>query len=163
MKSHFYSPRQYEQSAFIKSINNTFLVLLPKEGGAEDLGDFRPISLLGGLYKLLAKVLANRLKKVIEKVVSIDQNAFVMGRQILDASLIANEVIDAWQKREEKGLICKLDIQKAYDSLNWQFLMKVMRKMGFGSKWLGWMWSCISTTKFLVLVNGVPIGFFPKF
>ena len=70
----------YEQSAFIKSINNTFLVLLPKEGGAEDLGDFRPISLLGGLYKLLAKVLANRLKKVIGKVVSIDQNAFVMGR-----------------------------------------------------------------------------------
>ena len=63
-----------------------------------DLGDFRPISLLGGLYKLLAKVLANRLKKVIGKVVSPDQNAFVMERQILDVSLIANEVIDAWQK-----------------------------------------------------------------
>ena len=129
----------YEQSAFIKSINNTFLVLLPKKGGAEDLGDFRPISLLGGLYKLLVKVLANRLKKVIGKVVSLVQNAFVMGRRILDASLIANEVIDAWQKREEKGLICKLDIEKAYDSLNWQFFMKVMKKMGFRSKWLGWM------------------------
>ena len=73
---------------------------------------------------------------MIGRVVSTDQNAFVMGRQILDASLIANEVIDAWQKREERGLICKLDIEKAYDSLNWQFLMKVMRKMGFGSKWL---------------------------
>ncbi|RVW53601.1 hypothetical protein CK203_069073 [Vitis vinifera] len=70
--------------------------------GAEDLGDFRPISLLGGLYKLLAKVLANRLKKVIGKVVSLDQNTFVTGRQILDASLIANEVIDAWNKRGEK-------------------------------------------------------------
>ena len=67
----------------------------------------------------MAKVLANRLKKVIGRVVSTDQNAFVMDRQILDASLIANEVIDAWQKREEKGLICKLDIEKAYDSLNW--------------------------------------------
>ena len=73
-------------------------MLLPKKGGVEDLGDFRPISLLGGLYKLLAKVLANRLKKVIGKVVSPDQNAFVMERQILDVSLIANEVIDAWQK-----------------------------------------------------------------
>ena len=72
----------------------------------------------GGLYKLLAKVLANRLKKVIGKVVSPAQNAFVMGRQILDASLIANEAIDLWQKRKEKGVICKLDIEKAYDSMN---------------------------------------------
>ncbi|RVW23874.1 hypothetical protein CK203_094655 [Vitis vinifera] len=58
-----------------------------------------------------------------------------MGRQILDASLIANEVIDSWQKRKEKGLICKLDIEKAYDSINWQFLLKTLHKMGFGSKW----------------------------
>ncbi|RVW33720.1 hypothetical protein CK203_074880 [Vitis vinifera] len=78
----------------------------------------------GGLYKLLAKVLANRLKKVVGKVVSTSQNAFVRGRQILDASLIANEVIDSWQKRKEKGLICKLDIEKAYDSINWKFLLK---------------------------------------
>ena len=84
----------------------------------EDLGDYRPISLLGGLYKLLAKVLANRLKKVIGKVISPDQNAFIKGRQILDGSLIANEVIDAWQKRGEKGIVCKLDIEKAYDSIN---------------------------------------------
>ena len=108
----------HEQKFFIKSLNHTFLVLLPKKGGAEDLGDYRPISLLGGLYKLLAKVLANRLKKVIGNVVSSDQNAFIKGRQILDASLIANEVIDSWQKRGEKGLICKLDIEKAYDSIN---------------------------------------------
>ncbi|RVX13512.1 Nudix hydrolase 3 [Vitis vinifera] len=80
----------HEQNSFLKSLNNTFLVLLPKKGGAEELGGFRPISLLGGLYKLLAKVLANRIKKVIGKVVSSDQNAFVMDRQILDASLIAN-------------------------------------------------------------------------
>ncbi|WKA02253.1 hypothetical protein VitviT2T_020466 [Vitis vinifera] len=152
----------HEQKTFLKSLNNTFLVLIPKKGGAENIGDFRPISLLGGLYKLLAKVLANRLKKVIGKVVSPAQNAFVMGRQILDASLIANEVIDSWQKRKEKGVICKLDIEKAYDSLNWQFLMKVLQKMGFGQKWLGWMWSCISTARFSVLVNGVPAGFFPS-
>ena len=135
-------------------------MLIPKKGGAEDLRDFRPISLLGGLYKLLAKVLANRLKKVIGKVVSLDQNAFVMGRQILDASLIANEVIESRQKRKEKGLICKLDIEKAYDNINWHFLMKVMQKMGFGSKWMGWMWRCISTAKFFVLVNEVPVRFF---
>ena len=70
----------YDQRSFAKRLNTTFLVLIPKKGGVEDLGDFRPISLLGGLYKLLAKVLANRLKKVLGKVVSVDQNVFVRGR-----------------------------------------------------------------------------------
>ena len=105
-------------------------------------------------------MLTNGLKKILEKVVSVDQNAFVRGRQILDASLIANEVIDFWHKRKEKGLICKLDIEKAYDSINWSFLMKVLHKMGFGSRWMEWIWRCISMAKFSVLVNGVPAGFF---
>ncbi|RVW21265.1 LINE-1 reverse transcriptase-like [Vitis vinifera] len=152
----------HEHKTFLKSLNATFLVLIPKKGGAEELGDFRPISLLGGLYKLLAKVLTNRIKNVIGGVISSDQNAFVSGRQILDASLIANEVIDSWKKEGKKGLICKLDIEKAYDSVNWQFLMRVMEKMGFGTKWREWIWSCISTARFSVLVNGEPAGFFPS-
>ena len=63
-------------------------------------------------------MLANRLKRVLSKVVAPTHNVFMLGRQILDASLIANEVIDSWQKRKKKGLICKLDIEKAYDSIN---------------------------------------------
>ncbi|RVX09019.1 LINE-1 reverse transcriptase-like [Vitis vinifera] len=131
------------------------------EFAKEEIVDL-PISLLGGLYKLLAKVLANRIKEVLDKVVSPDQNAFVKGRQILDASLIANEVVDYWFKRKEKGLICKLDIEKAYDSINWNFLMKVMRKMGFGDRWMEWIGWCISTASFSIMVNGVPAGYFPN-
>ena len=70
----------HEMGRFVKSLNATFLVLVPKKGGAEDLKDFRPISLVGSLYKLLAKVLANRIKKMMGKVISESQNAFVEGR-----------------------------------------------------------------------------------
>ena len=94
---------------------------------------------MGGLYKLLAKVLANILKKVVGKVVPSTQNAFVEGRQILDAALIANEVIDSLLKRKESGVLCKLDLEKAYDRINWDFLLSVMQKMGFGEKWVGWI------------------------
>ncbi|RVW70775.1 Elongation factor 1-gamma [Vitis vinifera] len=128
--------------------------------GAEDLRDFRPISLVGGLYKLLAKVLANRLKKVMGKVVSSTQNAFVEGRQILDAALIANEAIDSMLKNKESGVLCKLDIEKAYDHLNWNFLLSVLQRMGFGERWTGWISWCISTATFSVLINGTPEGFF---
>ena len=127
----------YEYGKFVKSLNANFLVLIPKKTGAKDLRDFRPISLLGSLYKWLAKVLANRLKKVVGKVVSKAQGAFVEGRQILDAVLIANEAIDVVLKKNENGILCKLDIKKAYDNVDWSFLLTVMHKMGFREKWIG--------------------------
>ena len=112
-------------------------MLVLTKGGVEDLSDFRPISLVRGLYKLLAKVLANRLKKVVGKVVSLSQNVLVEERQILDILLIANEAIDSQVKNNECGVMCKLNIEKAYDHLKWDFLLQVLQKMGFGDKWVG--------------------------
>ena len=74
---------------------------------------------------------------MVGKVVSSSQNAFVEGRQILDVALIANEVIDSLLKSDESGVLCKLNIEKTYDHLNWDFLLLVMQKMGFGEKWVG--------------------------
>ena len=150
----------FEREKFVKSLNTTFLVSVPKKSGTDDLSDFRPINLVGGLYKLLAKVLANRLKKVVGKVVSSTQNAFVEMRQILDAALIANEAIDFLLKMNENGVMCKLELEKAYDHINWDFMLIVMQKMGFWDKWVGWISWCISTASFSVLINGSPTGFF---
>ncbi|RVW42753.1 hypothetical protein CK203_079930 [Vitis vinifera] len=86
--------------------------------------------------------------------------AFVEGRQILDAVLIANEAIDSVLKNNENEIMCKLDIEKAYDNVDWSFLLTVMQKMGFGEKWVGWIKWCISTASFSVLVNGTSKGFF---
>ena len=129
----------HEQGKFVRSINATFLVLIPKKQNVEDLKDLRPISLVGGLYKILAKVLANRIKRVLGKVISPVQSAFVEGRQILDAVLIANEVVDTIIRRKESGIVCKLDIEKAYDHLSWEFMFQVLDKMGFGKRWVSWV------------------------
>ncbi|RVW35346.1 hypothetical protein CK203_077023 [Vitis vinifera] len=103
----------YDSGCFVRSLNSTFLVLLLKKGGvAEDLRDFIPISLVGGLYKWLTKVLANRLKRVLPKVISKAQNAFVEGRQIMDAVLIANEDIDWILKSNEGAILCNWTLRK---------------------------------------------------
>ena len=150
----------FQNDQFVKSLNATFLVLVPKGSTIEDIKDLRPINLVGSLYKILSKVLANKIKRVMKMIISQSQNAFIEGRQILDAALIANEAVDSILRRKEKEILCKLDIEKAYDHIRWDFLLQTLERMGFGSKWIKWINWCISTASFSVMVNGSPTGFF---
>ena len=134
---HFYANGQFE-----KSLNATFITLIPKKHAAREIRDFWPISLVGGVYKIIAKVLANLLRTVMANIILASQNAFVRERQILDPVLIANECLDNRLKSGLPGLICKLDVDKAFDHVSWSFSVAVVRK-----KWL----LCQTETMDLVL------------
>jgi hypothetical protein len=150
----------YEHGTFAHSLNAIFVALIPKTHNASNIRDFRPISLIGSVYKILAKVLANQLKRVLDGLVSESQNAFVGGRQTPDSVLIANECLDSRLRSHLPGVVCKLDIEKAYDHVNWDCLLSLLDRMGFGFKWRTWIRTCISTVRFSIMVNGSPSGFF---
>lgn len=150
----------HSSGKLVQGLNAAFITLIPKQLVPESITDYRPISLIGCAYKLISKVLAARIKSVMPKLISHNQFAFTQGRQISDCILIANEVVDLLNKRQGGGFLLKLDFAKAYDNVEWSFLLDIMKVMNFGDRWNLWMRNCISTASLAILVNGSPTEFF---
>jgi hypothetical protein len=109
-----------------KGINSTFIALIPKVASPQRLNDYWPISLVGCIYKVLAKILTNRLRAVVGSVVSESQYAFIKGKQILDGILVANEAVDEARRFNKETLLFKVDFKKAYDSVDLTYLDAIM-------------------------------------
>jgi hypothetical protein len=133
-----------------------FITLIPKILSPHKISDFRPISVLGSLYKLVSKVLAKRLGKVMDSIISKNQSAFIKGRHLADGVVVVNEVVDLAKRTKKECVIFKVDFEKAYDSVSWSFLKYMLRRVGFGDKWRAWMKACVCCGKLSVLVNGCP-------
>nr|GFB11877.1 RNA-directed DNA polymerase, eukaryota, reverse transcriptase zinc-binding domain protein [Tanacetum cinerariifolium] len=129
----------FVDGAFLKGNNASFITLIPKVMEAKFVTDFRPISLIGSVYKVVTKILANRLSMVISDLVSDSQSAFVANRQILDGPFILNEILAWCKKKKKQALIFKADFAKAYDSVGWDYLLDVLQAFGFGPNWCKWI------------------------
>ncbi|GKC93633.1 RNA-directed DNA polymerase, eukaryota, reverse transcriptase zinc-binding domain protein [Tanacetum coccineum] len=140
--------------------NSSFFTLIPKVNNPTLITDFRPISLIGIHYKIIAKILDNRLSKVIDKIVSKEQSAFIAGRQILDGPVILSEIIEWYKKRKKKLLIFKVDFEKAFDSISWNYLIHILDSFGFGNKWCSWIKACLNSSRASILINGSPTSEF---
>ncbi|GKB29529.1 RNA-directed DNA polymerase, eukaryota [Tanacetum coccineum] len=140
--------------------NSSFIALIPKVPDANLVKDFRPISLIGSIYKIIAKILSNRLVNVLGDIVNEVQSAFIAERQMLDGPFILNEILQWCTKKKKKTLIFKVDFEKAFDSIRWDFLDDVLKEFGFRCKWRNWIQSCLTSSKGSILVNGCPTNEF---
>nr|GEZ82562.1 RNA-directed DNA polymerase, eukaryota [Tanacetum cinerariifolium] len=128
---------------------------------AKFVNDFRPISLIGSVNKVVTKELANRLALLILDLISDTQSAFVANRQILDGPFILNELLHWCKRKKKQVMFFKVDFVKAYDSIRWDYLLDVLEAFGFGNIWCKWIRRTFSSAKDSVLVNGSPTIEFP--
>ena len=144
-----------------KELNFTYIALIPKMKNPSCVTEFRPISLCNVLYKIVSKVLANRLKNIFPDIIAPTQSVFIWGRLISDNILAAYETLHTMQSRmwsKEGYMAVKLDMSKAYDRVEWTFLEKVMKKMGFARRWIDLIMMCVRSANYAVLINGSPTG-----
>lgn len=127
----------------IKSLTSTFIALIPKVNGVANFGDFWSIALCNFCYKVISKIIANRLRPILSRALSEEQFGFLKGRQINEASGIAQECLHNIKEKKLQALILEIDLRKAYDCISWDFLRLVLLQCGFGLPTTNWIMGCV--------------------
>ncbi|XP_071695705.1 uncharacterized protein [Rutidosis leptorrhynchoides] len=151
----------FHTGELIGGINSTLISLIPKLDTPNKVSDFRSIACCNVLYKCISKILVNRMKQGLKKLVNINQSAFMPGRAIKDNILVTQKLLKGYNRIHGfKRCALKIDLQKAYDTVSWVFLKAILVKFGFHSKMIGWIMKCVSTTKFFIWINDEIKGYF---
>jgi len=152
----------FRSGKLLREVNHTFITLIPKVDQPHTTSQFWPISLCTTLYKIISKILVYRLRLLLHKIISPFQSAFIPGRSIHDNILITHEIMHKFKmiKGKTAWIGLKLDMEKAYDCLEWDFLFAILHQLGFHHQWIGWIRECVTSVSYSMLINHVPIGFF---
>jgi hypothetical protein len=137
----------------IYRINYAMIILIPKEEETRTLKKYMPISLINCSFKIFSKVLNNIIETLCGRVLSPNQTAFVRGRFILESVVAAHEIIHDVVKGGQKGMILKVDYEKAYDRVDWHFLEEMLVSRGFGIKWVRWILCLVKGGSISINVN----------
>jgi len=148
----------FSGSVNLERINWVHIALIAKSNAPSEVSEFRPISLINSTCKIISKILATRLGLVVGKLVDISQSGFIR-RCIADNIIAAQEVIFNLQKKKKLGFAFKVDFAKAFDSLDWDFLLEILSARGFGQRWLSWIHAILHSAKAQILVNGSTQGY----
>ncbi|KAL0300239.1 UNVERIFIED_CONTAM: Retrovirus-related Pol polyprotein from type-2 retrotransposable element R2DM [Sesamum angustifolium] len=152
----------FRTGKLLKQVNATILALIPKVQLPSYVSDYRPISCCNVIYKTIAKIIVKRMQLVLHLIIDYSQNAFVPGRNISDNILLAQELLAGYnQARLPPRSTIKVDIQKAYDSVEWDFLFEVLKLFNFPARFIGWIEQCVTTVSFSISLNGSIYGYFP--
>ncbi|XP_021994626.1 uncharacterized protein LOC110891242 [Helianthus annuus] len=151
----------FDTGNLLRELNHTLIVLVPKVPSPSVVTDFRPIACCNVIYKCITKILAERVKRALNNIVSINQSAFVPGRKISDNILLTQELMHNYHRNSGPPRCAfKVDIQKAYDTVDWKFLKNILLGFGFNNKMVNWIMVCVSTVSYSVCVNGNVHGYF---
>ena len=140
----------------LQRINRSYMVLLPKKPGAVAVDCFRPICLQNCSVKIAVKILTTRLQREIAELVALEQTGFVKGRSIAENFVHAAELVQVCHKRKAPTLVLKLDFAKAFDTVNWRFLLSLLQHLGFSRRWLDWISLILSSASTKIILNGSP-------
>ena len=140
----------------LELLNSANIILIPKKDGADNISNYRPISLIHSVAKLIAKILALRLAPAMKEIISNSQSAFIRGRSIHDNFQYVRSVARRVHRNRTPMLLIKLDISKAFDSVRWDYLLSLLQHIGFLAKWRDWIAAILSTSSSQILLNGIP-------
>ncbi|KAG7594616.1 Zinc finger CCHC-type superfamily [Arabidopsis thaliana x Arabidopsis arenosa] len=151
----------FSSGTLLKQWNATTLVLIPKTQNASRVADFRPISCLNTMYKVISKLLADRLKSILPSVISHSQSAFLPGRLLSENVLLASEIVQGYNRKNIAArAMLKVDLRKAFDTVRWDFILSTLKALGIPEIFTAWIKECICTPSFSISVNGMSDGFF---